>query len=1165
MHYAMSSPTCFATGWIGSGSYLEYNALLDATPMSNVFLPSASNISGLAGSGTISITVLIRDDYGGISCYSMNSTFKTVDEILADNSSNVTVKTITTNIETVINTTAFGNDNAAAVSMQSVTVDLFVSGNINQSEGQSIVTDIVDNLVSTSLVVNKSETAAASTILSEVATYTTLTSNPNLVELEGAGGQIVVIIPDLFDAMEEYAANKSDSGKLKTAESQDDLVSMAEQSLELFFNLEQTLYTEGNGNVTVKKNQYAQSLVDYDTYAATIALSASTAGEQFVYEKVVYDENGEISNRKRVGGHKFVAEEYRNRSMLDQPSIMIGNEGITMPAEFSLNKSGEYDCTMSSSVSGQLRTSGEDIVTSDIVSINIYESGVNRTRRRLSEKGDTTNKVVEYSASSCSPYLISIDVPDEMVLADFYSHLTLDEVANFPSCRFWNQSNSLWDPAGCFVFNISNITVVCACTHLTTFGVSTEDFIPEANVLAVRNLRDLTVDNLLKYPTVWIVFVSVLVLFIIIGVMNPNRGNEGRSIVAYEDVIYDDVRKSKMGDHYEGQQVFVIQEYLPNQDRIGQGMREMSRNRCGGMCYLNWRLFRINIRNDHTLLSVVQRTAGTNFSTRQRLACFFMYLSTIMVASAMFYGVEQRGFGDITASFLISLCSTAPVLATKQLFLKSKPHIVESERADEEQFNESPAGSPMSTDTPSSPIDGLASLTDPKSLSAATTRRTKMVNTKKRPTLRNVISTVQTLKMHTTIREINTVLKKAQQNKSRAEKLALVENVRLVLYQSLYPLPRYCKKLAWIILLLWSLSCAFVAIVYGLQFDLLYDEESEWLGDCWQNFKQNVISRQLSLEFIRQLQDQLSPDRPDNFPGASTSSQSFLMSLAQSLLLSLVLWQPVTIYMTTWIKLWMFTWNISMGMSPGKVKRLMLRCCGCSDVSDSDGPSLTDDSSSNAFDNVSVVAHKSRPLDMLGFLGNDRLFLERLEAPNRTQRDSAYEPPGSEEAGNGHRLSMLEGDDMNGHRVSVVEGDAEDSRNQTLRLATEHIELAELNMGVMAKQSTRDELDAQYEEEMLKELESPKSALLPSPSTEKGRTSGKSPFITADMAVLNTHPSRDANVVADRDIEAHHEQIVTATSLRLNIDKMADDYWAEDKDTIQVHYREDDHRGDEHP
>merc|ERR1719361_2442878 len=115
------------------------------------------------------------------------------------------------------------------------------------------------------------------------------------------------------------------------------------------------------------------------------------------------------------------------------------------------------------------------------------------------------------------------------------------------------------------------------------------------------------------------------------------------------------------------------------------GIREMSSRHCGGMCYLNWGLYLINLRNDHTLLSVVQRTAGTNFSTRQRLACFFMYLSTIMVASAMFYGVEQQGFGDITASFLISLFATAPVLATKQLFLKSKPTVIESQRHDEER------------------------------------------------------------------------------------------------------------------------------------------------------------------------------------------------------------------------------------------------------------------------------------------------------------------------------------------------------------------------------------------------------------------------------------------------------------------------------------------------
>ena len=80
-----------------------------------------------------------------------------------------------------------------------------------------------------------------------------------------------------------------------------------------------------------------------------------------------------------------------------------------------------------------------------------------------------------YGTSSCSPYLISIDVLDGSVLSDLNEGLTLGETATFPQCTFWNQSDSLWDPAGCFVFNVSNVTVVCACTHLTTFGVSTED------------------------------------------------------------------------------------------------------------------------------------------------------------------------------------------------------------------------------------------------------------------------------------------------------------------------------------------------------------------------------------------------------------------------------------------------------------------------------------------------------------------------------------------------------------------------------------------------------------------------------------------------------------------------------------------------------------------
>ena len=98
--------------------------------MASTFQSSASDISGLAGSGTVSITVLVRDDYGAISCSSLSATFRTVTEILDDDALDLTAQQITDNLDSVINDTSFGQDNAAAVSVASVAEDLYTSGNI---------------------------------------------------------------------------------------------------------------------------------------------------------------------------------------------------------------------------------------------------------------------------------------------------------------------------------------------------------------------------------------------------------------------------------------------------------------------------------------------------------------------------------------------------------------------------------------------------------------------------------------------------------------------------------------------------------------------------------------------------------------------------------------------------------------------------------------------------------------------------------------------------------------------------------------------------------------------------------------------------------------------------------------------------------------------------
>ena len=54
------------------------------------------------------------------------------------------------------------------------------------------------------------------------------------------------------------------------------------------------------------------------------------------------------------------------------------------------------------------------------------------------------------------------------------------------------------------------------------------------------------------------------------------------------------------------------------------------RNDHRSLCALQLKLFMAYLRNDRTLLSVCQCSAGTNFSLKQRLGLLFMYLMTMV-------------------------------------------------------------------------------------------------------------------------------------------------------------------------------------------------------------------------------------------------------------------------------------------------------------------------------------------------------------------------------------------------------------------------------------------------------------------------------------------------------------------------------------------------------
>eukprot|EP01084_Bolivina_argentea_P105219 188357_1 len=416
---------------------------------------------------------------------------------------------------------------------------------------------------------------------------------------------------------------------------------------------------------------------------------------------------------------------------------------------------------------------------------------------------------------------------------------------------------------------------------------------------------------------------------------------------------------------------------MPNSDKLGNGIKPITPDWDSkkSFCALQNQLFRVYVRNEHTLLAIMQRTAGTNFSIRQRLGCFFMYLCTMMAVTAVFYGVEQEQiFGDVTASFLISFIGTTPSIVIKKIFEKSKPQIIKSK-----------------------------------------TKSVKKVRKLQKKEGDDENGHGKRLSKNVQINEVNEML---TDTGSKLEVVRLTHEVRQAIFKQNYPLHSKCKKVAWILLIVWTIGTIIIALLYGIQFDLLYDSVPNDQNSHIERFNQNCWSVDMQLRIESDLSDlQLLETREaqnsnfvDNFYGnASRDSQTWLLSLVESLFTSIMFWQPLMIYLVTFLKIWLFTWHLTMKLGPGNLFQLCIKCCSCHCIKCCVGDRIevADQSILNGLvrqltvakmksvapidendetdiiirKNTEFVAHEERPLDIIGFLANDQLFVDDYDKP----------------------------------------------------------------------------------------------------------------------------------------------------------------------------------------
>ena len=607
-----------------NGTDLEYNALIGDVMMNTEgFVNDTRKLIGIAPSGHVSITVLVKqvDEYNAISCYHFDAQFKSMD-IAANETSTNSVNGLLFKIKNITNSTSLSENPDVAVAVHSVVEDLYQNNLTSQSDARDMVHNLVINILETSTVVSPINESTANisgdAIITELATVSTITSNEEIVDVESTTTVLVEeYFLDIFDAVDRFvdvssAYNiSSNITSNDMFEAEDVLYSIGEQSQDLISNLEDSVddfIGNNDTNLTDKEvdvvNTLSESLVDFATFAASKALALSEIGETFNYEEIQYDDDGTVIKSKVVSALKFAAYNWTTTP----PICGSRTRGIELPLTFMTDNVGTFDCAVLWSSLDNFIPKGDqnqyrEQESMELVTANIYESPSYLRRRELSE-------TVIHETSRCFPYLITFQLSDP---SKFDLDMTLDESTPFPLRDFWNISDSYWDTEGCFVYDLVDDSVICGCTHLTTFSMSRSSIVPEANTLNKLERRDVSAGNLIKFPFVWISSLSVLLVFGAICCFNPRASVlHSRSVIAIEDSVFKSVREEKLWRDVLGKEIKILTEYLPKHDQLGQGIKVQmqSKEDRASMFSLQWQLFKVYLFSHHTVLFLFQGSSG---------------------------------------------------------------------------------------------------------------------------------------------------------------------------------------------------------------------------------------------------------------------------------------------------------------------------------------------------------------------------------------------------------------------------------------------------------------------------------------------------------------------------------------------------------------------------
>jgi len=330
----------------------------------------------------------------------------------------------------------------------------------------------------------------------------------------------------------------------------------------------------------------------------------------------------------------------------------------------------------SSSADTLMRADTFDIYTNtssvgDIVSVNLFDSSLQATSRRLSKgfrrRKEQIRRLAElveiHNMDECEPILLVMQTTAFADRTDLIGTGVAPNVINgtefeFPECLSVPTSDpsaaggrSTWNSSGCTVIWWTNTTATCSCTHLSAFGADLSSFIPDFSCFTDPGISSINLASLSR--NYMVVVASFTLLFILIRMMpNLEKKASDKHLLAH-------------------QFIWAERRYLLVKESM---FFMLYKSKTHKYFWTRWSLiYRVTLRNLHPVLSICLRNTGTNFTAHQRLLCVLSSLGTCLAINSIFYGFtfETPVTETSTIIFVTIIASIIPRIG-KLLFVKHK-------------------------------------------------------------------------------------------------------------------------------------------------------------------------------------------------------------------------------------------------------------------------------------------------------------------------------------------------------------------------------------------------------------------------------------------------------------------------------------------------------------